>query len=680
MAKKYFLILLFICMGGLPSLAKEAANVSPSMYMAKQILDPESPTYEVDLYTVDAAIEFFPEFVKSRLLAYVIPRAKEQGNPDALKILDIIRQATLDMGLPKDLYSDLSDLSDPEKAKKIRAQITDPKVAEKLDQFMIKSFSWGDLEKYFTVVDFEKNPPQKKESGAWKGAVMVKNPKAEHIKEWEIMKEAVSIDLIIDTTENKDNIEALKAREDLNALKHLRLDEEKASYKLWKDLYKDKNLINKDIDYSVKAMPGYVKRTSSLLWGYEDSVQLVQEYIKAGADLNARNDEGETVLNRAAFEGNVDMLKVLIAAKADILLPNRKGLSPLHRAAGNGQTQAVQVLIKAGALVEAQNDKGETPLEVAAAAGHRDVIDVLLKADADPFVSDINDKNALHKAAEKGHEDAVKAFLPNKKLLDTKDKNQKTPLHLAVENNHTRIAALLVQAGATIETQDDNGETPLHKAVKAKNAALIQFFVQGGKGLNVQDKDGNTPLFVAILGGTAPFAEGLIQVGSDVNIKNNKGNTPIHIAAEKGMTSVVKALMIAEALLEEQNDQGMAPLHLAAKKGHTKIANYFVSSKADITQKTNKGKTALALAVESESKKIVEMLLEEDILDMADEKGKTPLHKAMEKNFLEIGLALINAGADPDLKDNKGKTPYDYAKSGRAREILDKGREMKEKQ
>ncbi len=677
MAKKYLLTLLLLLVSAIQTCAKDTETVSPSMYMARQILDSESPSYDLDLYTIDTAIEIFPEFVKSRLMAYVAPNVKKLVNPDALTVLGIIRQATLDMGLPEDLYDDLSELSDPEKAKEIRKKITDPTVADKMDRFMIKSYGWKDLEKYFTVIDFEKDAPQKNQSGAWKGAIMVKNPKAKHIKEWDVMKEAVSIYLVFDTAETKDNIEALKSRDDMEKLKHLRLNEEKASYELLKEFYRDIPIVKLAVDYSVEAMPGYVKRTSSLLWGYEDSVQLVKEYIKQGADINERNDQGETVLNRAAAEGNIEMLKALIEANADLLLPNRDGLSPLHRAAANGHAKAVQLLIDAGALVESQNDKGETPLIMAADQGHRDVVDVLLKAGADPFVSDIQNKNALHKAAEKGHEEVVRAFLSNKKLLEEKDENQNTPVQLAVENNKNKVSVLLFQAGADPETQDENGKTPLHKAVKAQNAQIIQLLVQSKKGLNTQDKEGNTPLLVSVIEGLSPFAEGLVQAGSDVNLRNKKGNAAIHIAAEKGMTKTVKALMIAKALLDEQNEEGLTPLHYAAQNGHAKIVNYFVSSKADTNKKTNKGETALLLAVESKSAKTVKILLLEDILNVPDEKGRTPLHAAIEKDYLKIGLALIKAGADPDLEDNNEKTAYDYAKSGRAKAILDLGRKMK---
>jgi len=48
----------------------------------------------------------------------------------------------------------------------------------------------------------------------------------------------------------------------------------------------------------------------------------------------------------------------------------------------------------------------------------------------------------------------------------------------------------------------------------------------------------------------------------------------------------------------------------------------------------------------------------------SDKDGKTPLHIAAMVGKYDAVLALLNRGADPNVKDNYCRTPYAYAKMG----------------
>jgi len=51
------------------------------------------------------------------------------------------------------------------------------------------------------------------------------------------------------------------------------------------------------------------------------------------------------------------------------------------------------------------------------------------------------------------------------------------------------------------------------------------------------------------------------------------------------------------------------------------------------------------------------------LINSTDEKGMTPLHKAASANGdrADEVLVLLNYGADPNIKDNDGWTPLDWA-------------------
>ena len=44
-----------------------------------------------------------------------------------------------------------------------------------------------------------------------------------------------------------------------------------------------------------------------------------------------------------------------------------------------------------------------------------------------------------------------------------------------------------------------------------------------------------------------------------------------------------------------------------------------------------------------------------------NDEGKTPLHLAMKKGNIKIIELLIQNGASTQIKDKKGKKPFDYA-------------------
>jgi len=135
----------------------------------------------------------------------------------------------------------------------------------------------------------------------------------------------------------------------------------------------------------------------------------VAEYlVSAGADLNAKNNKGETPYQVADRAGKKNMLSVLAggggatgapageigifeAAKrgdlarvqqlvrGDSTLLGQKdaafGATPLHWAALRGHTDVVAFLLSAGADTEATNGRGETPIQVAQRAGKKDVVE-----------------------------------------------------------------------------------------------------------------------------------------------------------------------------------------------------------------------------------------------------------------------------------------------------------------
>ncbi len=90
--------------------------------------------------------------------------------------------------------------------------------------------------------------------------------------------------------------------------------------------------------------------TYIMMWGYfqplsaegiDDSlfqavkvgdVQMVKSLLEKGANVNARDENGNTPLHLAAKEGNFEIVKLLVTHCADVLIKDRWGKTPLDYA------------------------------------------------------------------------------------------------------------------------------------------------------------------------------------------------------------------------------------------------------------------------------------------------------------------------------------------------------------
>ena len=130
----------------------------------------------------------------------------------------------------------------------------------------------------------------------------------------------------------------------------------------------------------------------------------VEILCEAGADLNAQNNLGETVLYLSRNEQGSEseaILDFLLERGANPNIASLDGATPLDLAARMGQTQAVRSLLKYGANpnFDLTNDHdydnenyspGGLPLQQACLGGHVDIIDILLKAGAGPAYPDFS--------------------------------------------------------------------------------------------------------------------------------------------------------------------------------------------------------------------------------------------------------------------------------------------------
>jgi uncharacterized protein len=115
---------------------------------------------------------------------------------------------------------------------------------------------------------------------------------------------------------------------------------------------------NSSIPESIKPPP--MDLNSAAFLGNTD---VIRQHIKAGSDLNKKDDYGSTPLHTTTVFGKTEAALILINAGADINILNADGSTPLHTAAFFCRTEIVKALLEKGADKNVRNNYGSTALE-----------------------------------------------------------------------------------------------------------------------------------------------------------------------------------------------------------------------------------------------------------------------------------------------------------------------------
>ena len=134
----------------------------------------------------------------------------------------------------------------------------------------------------------------------------------------------------------------------------------------------------------------------------------VQVLVLAGANVNAVDTLGITLLERAVALGRTDLVHLLLAAKADVDAESTGGWTPIANAAVRGHLSAVKLLASAKADLERANRFGLTPIFHAAERNNADMVEYLMSAGADPRRPDNVGQTPLSIARVLGHEAVVR--------------------------------------------------------------------------------------------------------------------------------------------------------------------------------------------------------------------------------------------------------------------------------
>ncbi len=163
--------------------------------------------------------------------------------------------------------------------------------------------------------------------------------------------------------------------------------------------------------------------------------KLVEQYLRAGVDVNARDEYGQTALFAASVGRKYALALMLLDRGADPNLARDTGRTPLLAAIKRGfdtnfyerepeSQKLVNALLEKGADVNARDEDGVTPLEEAARIGDVETIKALVARGANLATKNNDGETPLHVAAQELRGYAVKALIDAGSPMTTRQKLQ----------------------------------------------------------------------------------------------------------------------------------------------------------------------------------------------------------------------------------------------------------------
>ncbi len=241
--------------------------------------------------------------------------------------------------------------------------------------------------------------------------------------------------------------------------------------------------------------------------------RIIAALIESGADVHAKDGNGETVLHHVMDSCNPGALAIILHAASNLNKSSKFGITPLMtlcmRRTIQNKLKMLDMLIAAGGAkkVNAPSRCGDTALHFAAENGSEGVCRSLLDADAKPDVQNKYGDTPLMKAAYRGSLETVKLFGSRAKL-DVENNEGETALLQALEPSKCPYNSLLpcknetvkclLELGAKVNIQTKNGMTPLLKALLLRDSkCIVEALLKYGADVNKKDRYGRPMLFYA---------------------------------------------------------------------------------------------------------------------------------------------------------------------------------------
>ncbi|KAI4454288.1 molting protein mlt-4 [Holotrichia oblita] len=366
---------------------------------------------------------------------------------------------------------------------------------------------------------------------------------------------------------------------------------------------------------------------------YDDTQNLIKTVSEDRANVNVIDECGVFPLHRAVAAGYKDMVNILLRYNANANLVDSWYTSSYCC------KERRQRHLQTGNKREGDNkDIENSPLSALTTSGGTRITETQKLPQESRFSKKhVNCDTSIQVCADSNNEDhSNPASVENPQLIKVDNLNDKyrDNLYIAVDTGNLELVKSLLSSGADVNSAGNNGYTPLIAATERRIVNIAQELLDNKAQVNLAGECGITPLYVAALIGDLDMVSLLLQYGATADFIES-GHNILFNALESGIVNIVEKLLVV--WLKERNYTANGSLNKS-----------------------------------SEPKNLIDTVFNSrPVVDSINEKGLTPLIRAIERNDVVMVRKLLEYGAHVDKTDDAGVSPLSYAIKMKNKDIID---------
>lgn len=243
-------------------------------------------------------------------------------------------------------------------------------------------------------------------------------------------------------------------------------------------------------------------------------------------------------------------------------------------------------------------------------------------------------------------------------------------------------SSVLARPYSTVAHKPKSLTDIMRRAIQREDEEQVKSCIEEGVPINRRDvnaNDGNNDYHIvrASYIQNRNIVKMLLQAKADPDVTCEHGHTPLMILSERGNKELVKVLLKAGANVHRVDNEGLNALLTACRRTNNfeEFIDLLLAAGADIHHTCNQGNSALMHLLENftvgsyfawDKKNIeifnaVERVINLCDVNLANNKGLTPLMVTLSKGYFGFVEPLLQKGADPLATNKQGQNSIEIA-------------------